>query len=116
MDSLEKELEQLRKKVDHYEKVLGIGAYNPSTEAFSVLVAQLKQRVDYIKGFKISERISDVAKDNPLYARATELIDGLPKMISQVNALSLELKIEYTPENDVEKKGATSPQNLITKV
>jgi len=111
----QKKCQELEREVDHYKKVLGVGVYNPAGEAFSVLVEQLRQRSEYIKNFKIVNSIGNVAKEDPVYARATDLIDTLPKMISQVNALSMELKIEYKPEDAAEKKGATSPQNLVSK-
>jgi hypothetical protein len=107
--------EELEKELVHYKKVLGIGKYNPAGDGFSVLVEQLRQRNEFIKNFKISEKIGNVAKDDPVYVRATELIDTLPKMISNINALSLELRIEYIADDEKEKTGATSPQSLLKR-
>lgn len=107
--------EELEKEVAHYRKVLGVGSYNPAGDGFSVLIEQLRQRNEFIKNFKIVEKIGNVAKDDPVYARATDMIDTLPQMISKINGLSMELKIEYVPENAEEKSGATSPQSLVKR-
>ena len=109
------EVEQLKKEVDYYKKLLGVGEYNPTTNSFTVLIEQLKQRTDFLKEFKIKDKISSAVKDDPVYARAMDLVDTLPKMISSVNALRMELKIDYDPEAGKPKTGATSPQSIGKK-
>ncbi len=108
-------VESLQKELDHYKKILGIGSYNPAGQGFAVLVEQLRQRTEFIKNFKISEKIGNVAKDDPVYARATDLIDGLSQMISKINGLAMELKIEYVPDDAEQRQGATSPQSLAKR-
>jgi len=105
-------VEQLQKKIEYYEKVFGIGSFDPATNGYMVLVEQLRQRNEFLKGFKISEKIGNAVKDDPVYARAIDLIDTLPKMISSVNGLKLELKIEYDEAEGKPKRSASSPQNI----
>lgn len=109
------DIEALKKELDYYKKLFGIGKFDPATNGYMVLVEQLKQRNEFLNGFKISEKIGNAVKDDPVYARATDLIDSLPKMISSVNSLKLELGIEHDETEGVERKGATTPQSLAKK-
>jgi hypothetical protein len=103
----------LLKEVEHYKKILGIAEYDPATNGYLVLIEQLRQRNEYLKDFKIKDKIATAVKDDPVYARAMDLIDTLPKMVSSVNNLKLELKIEFNPEEGKVRKGATTPQSLV---
>jgi len=105
-------IEDLKKELDYYKKLLGIGGYNPATNGFMILIEQLRQRTDYLKEFRIKDKIGSAVKDDPVYARAMDLVDGLPKMISSVNALRMELKIDYDVDADKPKPRASSPQSI----
>lgn len=104
--------EALQKELDYYKKLFGIGKYNPATNGYMVLVNQLRQRNEFLDGFKINDKIGNAVKDDPVYARATDLIDSLPKMISSVNSLKLELGIEFNENDGVERPKASSPQSM----
>lgn len=108
-------VEELKKELEYYHRLFGIGEYDPAKKGYMVLVHQLRQRNEFIDGFKINEKIGNAVKDDPVYARATDLIDSLPKMISSVNSLKLELGIEYNPEDAKERTGATTPQSLMKR-
>lgn len=105
-------IEELKKELAHYKKIFGIAEYDPATSGYTVLIEQLRQRNDFLKEFKIKDKIGSIAKDDPVYVRAMELIDGLPKMISSVNNLRFELKIEYSIEDGKIKQLPISPQNI----
>ena len=109
------EVEALKKELDYYKKLVGVGNYDPATNGYMVLVEQLRQRNEFLKGFKINEKIGNAVKDDPVYARATDLIDSLPKMISSVHSLKLELKMEYDAMEGKEKVRATTPQSLMKR-
>jgi hypothetical protein len=102
----------LLKEIEHYKKVLGVAEYDPATNGYLVLIEQLRQRNEYLKEFKIKDNIGKAVKDDPVYARSIDLIDTLPKMVSSVNSLKLELKIEFNPEEGKVRTGATTPQSL----
>ena len=110
------EVEELKKELEYYKKKLGVGEHDPTTNGFIVLVEQLRQRNEFLKDFKIKEKIGNAVKDDPVYARAMDLIDTLPKMISSVNALKLELNVQYDPNAGKQKIGATTPQSLAKAV
>ena len=101
------------KKIEHYEKILGVGEHNPVFNAYKVYVSQLRQRVEYLNLFTLKSKISAPAKDDPEYARAMDLIESLPKMITSVNDLQVQLKITYNPEEAKPKQLPTSPQSLM---
>ena len=103
---------ELEKELEHYKKVLGIGEHNPVLNAYKVYVNQLRQRVDYLGKFSLSAKITAPAKDDPEYARAMDLIDSLPKMITSVNDLQVQLKVTYNPEEDKPKQLPISPQSI----
>jgi len=87
-------IESLKKQIRELEKRMGIGEDDPAKEGYLVLVDMLRQRNKFLKEFKIDEKIGNAVKDDPVYARAIDLIDTLPKMISAVSSLRLELKID----------------------
>lgn len=102
-----------KKLCEEYEKRMGIGNNDPAREGYLVLVEQLRQRSEFLNGFKIKDKIGNAAKDDPVYARAMDLIDNLPKMISSVNALKFELKMEGEQrKEDIIKP--ISPQSIAS--
>jgi hypothetical protein len=94
------DIKALKDKIDYYENKLGVGKFNPSLAAFEIYVEQLRQQTKYLKDFKLIEKIGNPAKDDPVYARSMDLIEGLPKMITEVFKLQIELKVEYSIEDE----------------
>lgn len=87
-------IEELKKKLREYEYRMGIGDDDPARDAYLVYVEMLRQRKEFLKNFKLHDKIGAAVKDDPVYARAMDLIDSLPKMISSVTTLRLELKMD----------------------
>lgn len=110
-------IEDLRKIIIEYEKILGIGEYDPMKNAFIIYVKILNQQTEYLKDFKIKDVITKVDKDSPEYKRAMEMVDGLPKMITAVNDLKSVLKlnksdlVELEPDNPIFSK-ITTPESI----
>lgn len=115
------EIDDLRKRVSEYEKILGIGENDPVKNAFIVYVRMLNQQTDFLKDFNIKTHIGKVDKDSPEYKRAMEMVDGLPKMITSVNDLKTTLKLtkedmaELKPDNPVFAK-ITTPETIADNV
>lgn len=95
-----------KEKIAEYERRMGIGEYDPAKDGYLVLVEQLQQRNQFLKTFKLKDKIGAIVKDDPVYARAMDLIDTLPKMISSVSNLRIELKMDGE-----EKKATYKPIN-----
>lgn len=49
-----------------------------------------------------------------MYDRAMDIGNNLPAVISKMNALKNELKIEFQNETEI-KRSATSPQSIIKR-
>jgi hypothetical protein len=80
-------------RCEHYEKLLGVGQYDPVKAAFIVLAKMLNQQSAFLNDFKISSHIGDNDKESPKYKRAMDMVDGLPKLITSVNDLKATLKL-----------------------
>jgi len=117
-----------KERCEQYEKLLGIGDYDPVKNAFIVYVKMLNQQTEFLNDFKISSHIGDTDKDSPKYKRAMEMVDGLPKMITSVDELKSRLKLTKeelrllqpnapvfakitTPESVADNIGNTAGQN-----
>ena len=100
------------KELEHYKKLFGVGEHNPVLNAYKVYVNQLRQRVEYLNLFSLKSKISAPAKDDPEYARAMDLIDSLPKMITSVNDLQVQLKVTYNPDDERPKQLPITPQSI----
>lgn len=105
MESLEKELEHYRKIFSLKEKDLAIAGY-------IAYVNFVQQQVDYISQFKVKDNIEGKKTETVVYDRAIAMGESLPDMISKMNRLKVELKIEHDPMEGKPKIGATTPQSL----
>jgi len=107
-------IESLLEKVNEYEKILGIGENDPTKNAFIIFVKILNQQSDYLKEFKIKDKIDGKKSESVEYDRAMQMVDGLPKMITSVNDLRSLLKLtkedlaELKPNNPVFAKITTA--------
>jgi len=88
------EIDTLRKENDELKRRIGIGEDNPAKDAYIVLVKILRQQTDFLDGFDIKTKIGSLAKEDAIYPRAIEMIEGLPKMITAVSNLRIELKMD----------------------
>ena len=108
-------IESLKKELQFYKEKLSIGEHDLAVSGYLAYVGLVRQQVEFIKGFKIAGNIEGKKAETVLYDRAMEMGAGLPKMISSMNALKLELKIEFDEEEGRPKTGATTPQSLIKR-
>jgi len=110
---MEDSVELLRKKVEYYEKKLGIAKHNPAYDGCVVLNDLLKQQNDYLKRISIKDLIvgEDKSKQSE-YERAKGLWESLPKNITNLNALKSELGMEFTDENATQDELPFSPQSV----
>lgn len=82
-----------KEKCEMYEKLLGVGQYDPVKNAFLVYVKMLNQQIEFLNDFNIKSHIGDSDKESPKYKRAMDMIDALPKMITSVSELRSTLKL-----------------------
>lgn len=93
------ETEKILAENEHYKKLFGVG--DIATRAYQAVVKVLEQQVLYLDKFKLDESIVKVAKDDPVYARAMEIWNGLPDMVLKMKKLKDELGIEYVEKGEV---------------
>lgn len=86
------------KELDHYKKVLGAG--DIATRGYKTAVKILEQQIEFLDDFEIKTKITEKAKDDPLYARAKDMWEGLPKGIIELHKLKNELGIEYVEKEE----------------
>lgn len=107
------ELETLKNKVSYYEKKLSIGEFDLAHKAYLSYVKIVQQQVDYINEFNIKSNISGKKAETAEYERAESMWSSLPKMISELNRLKAELKIEYDENEGKQKVGPLTPQSIM---
>ena len=82
-------------------------------EGYYALKGYLKQQIDIVKNFKISEEITKNPKDDKYYDRVKALGEGLKSMITDLNTLKIELKINPKEES---KRQRTSPESVAASI
>jgi hypothetical protein len=107
-------IKELEKKLSHYEKLLGIGEYDPVKSAFIVYVKMLNQQTSYLNDFNLRSKIATVDKEAPEYKRAMDMFDGLPKAIVAVNDLRATLKLTKEDIQQIEGDKAIFQTRITT--
>lgn len=82
-----------KERCSQYEKMFGIGEYDPVKDAYVVYIKMLNQQVSFLNEFNIKSSIGELDKENPKYKRAMDMIDNLPKIMTTVNDLKGILKL-----------------------
>lgn len=101
-----------KKLCEEYEKRMGIGKNSPARDGYLVLVRLLNEQNEYLKVIKIKDLISsDDAAKKIEYKNAKDLWEGLPKMIQNVEALKIELKMTGEESRNIDNK-PISPQSV----
>lgn len=100
------------KKIAHYEKVLALAESDLAIKGYKSFVKVVQQQVDFLDNFNLVSHIDGKKTETAIYERAEALWSNLPKMISSLNHLRAELKIEYDPMEGKPKVGPTSPQSI----
>lgn len=103
------------KELDHYKKIFSLKDQDLAIGGYIAYVNFVKQQIDYIKEFKVKENIEGKKTETVVYDRAISMGESLPDMISKMNRLKTELKIEFDADADKPKIGATSPQSIGKK-
>lgn len=106
---------ELEKELEHYKKVFSLKEQDLAISGYIAYVNFVRQQVDYIKEFKVKENIEGKKAETVVYDRAISMGESLPDMISKMNRLKIELKIDFDVDADKPKIGATSPQSIGKK-
>lgn len=110
------ELELLKKKIEHYEKKLGLAKHDPAYDSCVVLNSIVKQQNDYLKSITIKDLIvSEDKSKSSEYERAKGLWESLAKNVTSLNTLKAELGIDFVPDNPGDGETPFSPQSVGKK-
>lgn len=90
-------------KCEEYERRMGIGDNDPAKEAYLVLVKVLRQQTEYLKDFQLKNHIGGKPSEDGTFVRSQSLWEKLPDMITKVNSLKMELKMEGEEKKNVYK-------------
>lgn len=106
------DIEQIKKELEFYKKKFSVAEHDLAVDGYLVYAALVRQQVEYLKDFKIKDNIDGKKAETVLYDRAIALGESLPKMITSMNNLKMELKIEFDDNEGKERPKAISPQSI----
>lgn len=109
-------IESLKKELEYYKKKFAIGEQDVAISGYMAYVNIVRQQVEHVKDFNIKSNIEGKKSENAMYERTEAIWKNLPDMISSMNRLKLELKIEFDPMEGRPKTGATTPQSFVKAV
>ncbi len=87
-------------KIKELQEELNLYKKDPQKRGYFALIRILNQQVDYLANFQIASKIGGKASDDATFARTQGIWENLPKMISSLNELKIELKITKDDEAD----------------
>lgn len=103
----------MAENIDELKKRLSLFENDASKRGFYTLNRIVNQQVEFLNTFSITTKISsDDKADIVMYKNAKDLWENLPKMISSLNQLRDEMKIDGDTEGDIPKIVPISPQSI----
>jgi hypothetical protein len=103
---------EIEKELAHYRRIFSLKDSDLAISGYIAYVGFVKQQVEYMEGFKLKENIEGKKTETVVYDRAMSMGESLPDMISKMNRLKAELKIDFDINSDKPKVGATNPQTI----
>ena len=79
-------IKELQEELDLYKK-------DPQKRGYFALIRILNQQIDYLGHFDIKSKIGGKASEDATFARTQGIWENLPKMISSLNELKVDLFI-----------------------
>lgn len=79
-------------------------------EGYYALKAYVQQQIEIIREFKLKEEITKNPKEDKYYERVKAIGEELKKMINDLSALRLDLKIK--PSDEIKSRQRTSPESI----
>jgi hypothetical protein len=110
--STEEKIKELEKELAFYKHKFSLSENDVAVQGYLAYVNIVRQMVDYVKDFSIKANIDGKKSENAMYERTEKIWGELPDMISSMNRLKMELKIEFDPEEGKPKMTVTNPQAI----
>ena len=89
-----------KEKCEEYEEILGINGKDLAKKAFLSICRIVNQQTKRLDKFVLDNEIGVSPKDDKIYDRTMAMVEGMPKMIKDINALRVELKITKKEEEE----------------
>jgi len=105
-------MEDIQKELAYYKKIFSLKDSDLAISGYIAYVSFVRQQVEYMEGFKLKDNIDGKKAETVVYDRAISMGESLPDMISKMNRLKAELKIDFDINSDKPKVGATNPQTI----
>jgi hypothetical protein len=106
-------IEELQKELAFYKAKFSLAESDVAVKGYLAYVKIVQEMVKHIENFSISVNIDGAKKDTVMYDRTESIWKQLPDMISSLNRLKMELKIEFNPEEGKPRLTATTPESLL---
>jgi hypothetical protein len=87
-----------KQKCEEYEEILGVGGKDIAKRAFLSICRIVNQQTKRLDKFDLDKEIGQNPKEDKIYDRTIAILEGMPKMIKDINALRAELKITKKEE------------------
>ena len=94
------EVEELKKKISVLEQKLALFEKDPAKRGYFSLCRIVNQQVDFLNNFNIKSKIGESAKEDATYGRTKDMWENLPKMISSLSDLRIQLKIKGDEDDE----------------
>lgn len=91
-----KKIEILERKLAHFEK-------DATKRGFYALNRIVNLQADRLNKFNLETEIAKDAKEDKVYDRTATIWEKLPKLLSELNSLKIELRISGDEESDTSK-------------
>lgn len=112
------EVEELKKKISVLEQKLALFEKDPAKRGYFSLCRIVNQQVDFLNNFNIKSKIGESAKEDATYGRTKDMWENLPKMISSLSDLRIQLKIKGDEDDEDRPRisRTTTPESVADEI
>lgn len=103
-------IESLQQRLEKLEAENRLLRTDAATRGFWSLNNIINQQIDHLNGFTLSREIDKDPKESPRFARSKDMWENLPKLITALNTLRVEMKIDGDKEDKKENIIPLTPQ------
>lgn len=93
------DIQELKDRLTFFEKQISLYKDDPIKRGYFSLARIVNQQIDILNSFNLKNEIGSNPKEDKTYDRVSTIWDKLPKLISDLNALKVELRISQSDED-----------------
>ncbi len=100
-------------EIDELKKQLLFYKSDPEKRGYFALVRIVNQQIDYLNDFVVKSYVGGKASEDATFSRTKDMWENLPKMISALSDLKIQLRINKSDEEEDKKViRITSPESI----